>query len=246
MKFTILVIFLCIVPAFLPAQVDSPPSRHQLCLSTGIAFDDGLSLLAKTPTLGLGYEYKLGKRWGAAVHMLSYYRSFGLHNSVVQGSAAAADFITPLFGGPFVTETDIAHIRNTGIKKISLANPIKFLSIPVDIGLNFYPIVTERHRLGINGCFSLTYESYSMSRSSKPVVLELEDGTLYQNIFFNSVVQYRHWVSGLGVKLFYEYHWDNMAVGLRGGNYNFFDLGSDHLGRGWTVWESSLYVTAKW
>lgn len=239
---------LCLVPLLaLHAQFADGDSRHQVRISTGIAFDDALLFTMQAPTIGIGYEYRLSKRWGAAAHLLSYYRDIGWSGTVTAGRATAADLIIEGLSGPFITQMDLDAIASTGIRKIRAGNGnmTKFMSIPIDVGLNFYPLRGKRHQLGINGAISATYESYNLDSGAFPAILEFENGAIYRDIFFVVHKEFRHWVLGLSVKLFYEYHFKRYAVGLRAGNYNVLDLSSDALGRGWPIWESSLYFTAK-
>ena len=247
MRTTLLLLAIVVVPlTLLYAQPSDTTSKHQLRLSVGLAAGDGLVNAALAPTLGIGYEYRLSKRWSAAAHILSYYQSAGELNSIFSPAVGVtADLVIRGIQGPFITPADWDRIEQTGIKKINSANTLKLMSIPIDIGFIFYPLVHKRHRLGLNAAVNLTYESYNFFIVPHGVIIELEDGTIYQDVFLSLNTEFRHLVMGLNAKMFYEYHFDRMAIGLRASTYNVIGENIDFLGKGEPIWDSSLYITVK-
>ncbi len=219
--------------------------RHQVRLSAGVGFDDGLFFSTRAPAIGVNYEYMLNKRVGLAAHLLSFYRTAKADGQAVSAlGATAADLLFSGFWGPFITDEDLRQIESVGIKKITATHLLKYLSVPIDAGINIYPISSRRHRLGINLALALVFESNTHPSNQRSVELELENGTVYRNIFFSEHREYRRFVLGAGAKVFYEYHFPKSAIGLRAGNYNVFEL-SDFLSQGLPVWESSLYFMIK-
>jgi hypothetical protein len=229
------------------AQSHSLPQKHLVRLSTGVGFDDGLFFSTKAPSIGISYEYALNQHFSLAAHLLSYYRDIGVNHAIIDTRTyrTAADLIMRGFFGPFLTQADLDRIEQTGIKKLSPERVLKTLSLPLDFGISFYPVNTSRHRMGINCALSLTYESYNFQPGTYTVELELKDGSIYRDIFISLNTEFRHLALGLGTRLFYEYHFNDYAVGLRLGSYNLWGLSLDTLSQGIPFVECSLFFAFK-
>lgn len=220
-------------------------NKHLLRFSLGVGYDDGLVLLAQTPSLGISYEYQIHHRLALTTHLLSYYRTMpdSYFDKSPNGGHAIVDLIAPGVTGPFATAEDLEQVKQGGIKTLSSHRTIKMLSVPLDVGLTFYPISHTHHKIGLNLAFSMTYESSNWPRDYfEQVTITLEDGTTYDQAFLSLNTEFRNWTPGASAKLFYEYHFKEYALGLRAGNYNVFFFGDANH----PIWETSIYFAFKW
>lgn len=224
-----------------------PTHKHSIRMHIGVGFDDGLLFSTTAPLLGFGYEYRLGRHWGVGADITSFYRATSVifqFANPANGTTSANAIIAGLVTGPFVTEADRQYIADTGIRRIDPRGQ-KHLSMPLAMGLTFYPVSSRRHRLGLTPALNITYESQSIFSGSRGVELELNDGTIYRNVFVTLNADYRQLVLGFSPKLSYEFHARQWALGLRLGNHNFFWLGDAPLFRAELFWESSLCFIVK-
>ncbi len=243
-KSNLIFVFFFFLCQMLPGQSDFSGNKHTLRLSMGLGYEDGLVLLSKIPTLGIGYEYALNKRFSIASHVLSYYRNMpdSYFDKNFNGTRPTLDLIANGASGPFITEADRERIRRTGIRRLSPKKTIKSLSLPIDIGIMFYPVNRKRHKIGLNAGLSLTYETYNWWRDYYDgVTITLEDGTVYENLFLSLNTEFRNISPGASLKIIYEYYFDHFGLGFRFGNYNVFLFNPANL----SVWETSLYLAFK-
>lgn len=239
-----LVLFLAL-SNILSAQHLSPIEKNVFRLSAGLGYEEGFVVLTKIPSLGISYERILSKRFSIATHLFSYYRNRpdSYLNSSPNGGAPIIDLVTAGNSGPFVSKEEIESIINTGLQNLSPNNTIKMLSVPIDVGITFYPISSRKHRVGINLAASMTYESSNWSRDYfEGATLTLENGEVYENAFLSLNTEFRNWTPGTSVKLLYEFQQDNYALGFRLGNYNRFLFSTAN----YPIWETSLYLAFKW
>jgi len=223
-------------------QSPTHPNKNLIRASIGLGYDDGLIYLPAPPTLGISYERKINKRFSFAAHLLWYYRNFSntffiRHNDfpVIDGF----DFSE----SPFFTGEQIEALNESGTYQfLDLRNTLKYMSIPFDVGLSFYPIRKEHHSLGINLAYSLTYENINHPSDLIPMTFTQENGTSF-DITFTGITEIRNLSQGASLKLFYEYHFNDYLVGARVGNYNFISVNWFPINQ--TVWETSLYFGFK-
>lgn len=217
--------------------------KNQLTISLGLGLEDGLIFLPKNalPTFGLSYGRHLSKRFSADVHALIYYRT--LPDSYTFGYPNYPD-VDKLRGSlsPFMTQADKDKLANSGIKNLNPEETVKFLSIPIDIGINFYPLSKKHHRIGIYAGFGLTYESHNWYRDLIGGTLTLQDGTQKQ-ITLNVPSEFRNLSGGFSTKIKYEYAFQDYACGVRIGNNNVFLI--DWFDINQSVWETSLFWSFK-
>ncbi len=221
-----------------PAKPDSSKLKHCLRLSIGKGFDDGMSSLTWLPVLGLSYEYRFSKHLALSSHLLSYYRHAHDSGLITWSDEPLLDIIRGS-QSPFLTEEGREALENSGIIQADPGKTIKFLSVPLDVGLIFYPLVTQRHRIGLNVGFSLTYETNTWWKDYWPVILTLEDGSQYE-VSVSTNTEFRSISPGSTFKLLYEYRFEKWAAGFRYGNYNVFLI--DWFDTNLSVWEASLFL----
>lgn len=242
----LLVHFLIFLNLSLGAQGDPNPSQYQsLSLSLGMGFDDGFTAIAQTPALGLRYEYAFGKNLSVTSHLLSYYRTMpdSYFDRSPNGGHILVDLIAAGTMNPFATEQDLEELSEQGIKALTARRTIKMLSVPIDIGISWYPISSPRHKVGVNLAFSMTYESSNWQRDYfEQVEIVLEDGTLYDQAFLSVNTEFRNWTPGTSLKFIYEYHWLDYAFGFRLGNYNTLFWADAN----YPIWDTSLFFVLKW
>jgi|GEM_PF-1493358 len=228
-------------------QADQHP-KNTFRISTGLGFEDGLISLTWMPTLGITYERALSKRFAASLQLYSYFRTQpdGNFSDDLNGSPVL-DIIANGAYGPFLTAEDLEHIAETGIKQLSPQKTIKFLSVPMHIGLTFFPICSEKHRLGYNVGFGVTYEASNWYRNVYPIrEMILEDGTVYTNLYITLNTEFRNFSPGFSHHLFYEYSFQRFGLGGRIGSFNVDILNlAGFLPANFSVWESSVYMAFK-
>ena len=222
---------------------ENPNYKHLIRASIGLGYDDGLIYLKSPPVLGIAYEYKLSKRFSLATHFLWYYRTMsGFVGATYNGLANIE-----LFEGtqsPLVNRAEKIALEESGIVQLSdYERFLKWTSIPIDLGLSFYPIRSSKHNLGINFAYSLTYENINWYRDLYSGGRFIgEDGSDY-SIAFAYNKEIRNISQGFSLKLFYEYHFKDYLLGTRISNYNIIALPKWDTNQ--TVWESSLYFGFK-
>lgn len=247
-----LLLLLCVIAQcyFLNAQTKSVGTtsvekikKNQFNISLGIGLEDGLIFLPKNalPTFGLSYERNLSKRFSADIHSLIYYRA--VPDSYTFGYPDYPD-VDKLRGSvsPFMTQADKDKLANSGIKNLNPDETVKFLSIPIDIGITFYPLSKKHHRIGIYAGFGLTYEAHNWYRDLWVGTVTLQDGSQKQ-ITLNVPTEFRNLSAGFSTKIKYEYAIKDYACGFRIGNNNvilteWFDANE-------SVWEISLFWAFK-
>lgn len=237
-------IFIAMFSHFLLGQSQVSEPKHSIRMSIGWGYEDGWVSLTKIPTLGIGYEYALGKRIALSGHLMSYYRNMpdSYFDQNLNGARPTLDLIAHGVSGPFITEADLERIQRTGIRRLSPKRTIKSLSLPFDVGITFYPIHSDQHKVGLNAGLSLTYETYNWWRDYYDgVSITLEDGTVYDNLFLSLNTEFRNLSPGISTKIFYEFHFKDYGLGGRVSNYNLFSFGQSNL----TVWDTSIYLILK-
>ncbi len=216
--------------------------KNQFRTSLGIGYEDGLVFLNEhpIPTFGLSYERIISKRFSVAAHILTHYRTF-LNTTNLDQFPLLSKFKDS--NSPFLTQAENDKLKNSGIIQISPITTIKSLSVPIDIGFIFYPLITKRHRLGLNAALSMTYDNRNYYTDQFTGVLTLKDGTQKQ-ITLEVPTEYRNFSPGFSFKLLYDYSFKDYSLGLRVGNYNVFliDLTKRNAQ---PVWETSLFLGYK-
>ncbi len=215
----------------------NPSYLNQFRISLGLGYEDGLIYLASVPAFGLSYERVLSKRISLASHLLIYYRT--LPDSYTQGVNGKP--VLDQFRGtnsPFLTPTQRQELENAGIKALGPTYTVKFMSVPMDVGVIVYPICRKKHRLGVNLAGSVTYEVHNWFRDIDSGVLTLKDGTKHE-ISLSTPTEYRNLSAGINLKLVYDYRFKDYALGLRTGGYNVFF--SDWFDANNVVWETSVF-----
>jgi hypothetical protein len=233
----------------LSAQSTETQHRHHFRFSLGVGYDDGLALLKTVPAIGLSYERSLSRRFALSANLYSYYRSmpdsdfdrtFFFNLPIIDIFARGAS--QPLF-----TEQEEA-LLNQGVILSSPIHTIKSFSLPIDVGITYYPIHSRRHALGFNVGIGLTYTSSNYWRqqaSTSDAVLA--DGTFLNagNVVISGHTEFNDLSPQLSLKLMYEYKFKNYGIGLRLANYGYAALEMDFFSGGFIVWDSSIFFTYK-
>ncbi len=243
-KIGLIIIALCSITHLTCQTKFNPKSKddlgieqpHQLRIALGVSLGDGLIFLSKNfvPSFGISYEYQLSKRLSIASHILTHYSSdFDLKNSLNKDFP----FLSKFRGSesPFFTQKEKDELNNSGIVPINSWHYEKALSVPIDIGLTFYPLNNKHHRIGINTAFSVTYSNYNWYPDSFTGILTLKDGTT-RKITLEVPTEFRNLSYGFSPKLFYTYSFKDCSIGIRAANYNFFFANKYSV----PIWETSL------
>jgi len=254
MKKALLILFFATFCQAISAQTDFTSGKNQIKISLGLSYMDGISFLGpKIPSVGLSYERILHKHWSASISLLSSYKHatdifYDNHTPGGRNIAVSAVNIT----GPFVSESDENEVSDLGIKHLDPTQSIKMFKLPIDVGVNFYPISTLRHRLGFGLSFVMTYESHNFFRNAYGGLISftLDDGTemseINDNIFFTMESEFRNFSPGAALKLCYEFHFKGgMFLGARGSSYNILFDDFIHAFKNDPIWESAIYAGYK-
>ncbi len=224
--------------------------KNSLKFSLGVGYDDGLTLLRTVPALGFGYERMLNKRFSVASHIFSFYRT--MPDSYFDRDLNGRFLIDLKARGasqPFFSPEEEALITR-GVIPLDSRNTVKKLSLPVDIGIIYYPINSKRHSLGVNFALCMTYTSHNWWRDYYSIFsLVLEDGTeatpLSNDLMLSLNSEFHSFTPQLSLKLIYEYKFKNFGTGFRISNYGYVDMGLDFFSRTLTIWDTSLFLTLK-
>lgn len=254
MKKTLLFLCFATICVALSAQAEFTTGKNQIKISVGLSYLDGLSFLGpKIPSLGLSYERMLNKRLSASISLFSSYKHatdvfYDNHTPGFRNIAVSAVNIT----GPFVSEADEKEVSGLGIHHLDPTQSIKIFKLPIDVGINYYPINTLRHRLGLGLSFAMTYESHNFFRNlyGGDISFKLDDGTelseINDNIFFSMETEFRNFSPGAVLKLCYEFHFKGgMFLGTRGSCYNILFTDFIHAFKNDPIWESAIYAGFK-
>jgi len=233
----------------LSAQSTETQHRHHFRFSLGVGYDDGLALLKTVPAIGLSYERSLSRRFALSANLYSYYRSMPdyefdrtwVHNLPI------IDIFARGASQPLFTEEEEA-LLNQGVILSSPIHTIKSFSLPIDVGITYYPIQSRRHALGFNVGVGLMYTSSNYWRERFTLIdAVLEDGTALDPIVavYARHTEFNDLSPQLSLKLMYEYKFKNYGIGLRLANYGYVALEMDFFSGGFIVWDSSIFFTYK-
>lgn len=227
-----------------PTLEENKLKKNVFTMSLGLGYADGLIYETQNsvPIFGFSYERLISKRFSLSAHSLIYYRSYP--DSYAQGINADYPLLHKFRGSssPLLSQVEKDKLANSGISQLDPIATVKFLSLPVDLSVTYYPISTKRHRLGINAGFSITYESHNWYQDQANGFLTLPDGTKKQ-ITLGLQTEYRNFSPGLTTKLIYDYSFKDYLIGARISNYNV--AASDLFKANESVWETSIYFGFK-
>ncbi len=236
MKHKIFIFFLLLFGLNLSAQTKPKENllpKNQLIFALGFGYGDGLNSLSRRPTIGIGYERRLFRWLSLSTHILSYYQNY---LDLISDSDVLLD-IKRGSTSPFITKEQQDKLNNSGVKQLYPGFVIKSWSVPMDVGVTFYPLCKKHHRIGINIGFSMTYETHSYYKDFFTGNLILADGTK-KAIFLSVPTEYRNISPGIVSKIHYQYIFDKASIGFRFGNCNGV---IDEFGRNEPVWDTSLF-----
>ena len=168
MKKALLFILFALLTSAVSAQVkpkleENKPKKNIFKISLGVGYADGLIYLPEnsTPTFGFSYERLITKRFSLSTHLLLYYNTFT--DFYPLGTNSDYPLLHKFRGSPspFLSQAEKDKLANSGIRQLAPTSTLKFLSLPIDASVTYYPLSTKRHRLGISAGFAVTYESHN-------------------------------------------------------------------------------------
>ncbi len=247
------ILLLCmalLITKWTSAQTEGVSERdEQITFSTGYGFDEFITFRSQIPTIGIGYSKKISRRLSWSANILSNYRRSldvlfdRFRDSPVIGILALGA------SNIFMTEEEIKFLEERGVMSIPTQATIKSLAIPADVGLIYYPINGKQRKIGINLGIYMMYNSYNYFRdylqiervqwsgSPEPVELlsHISVPTEFRSISFGSLM-----------RIMYEFHYKNTALGIRGASYNLIYIGDSRLfSNNLALTELSLFVNVK-
>lgn len=222
--------------------------NEQITFSVGYGFDEFISFRSQIPTIGIGYRKKISKCFSWSANILSNYRRSSDILFDRFGESPVIDILALGAWGSFMTEEEIRFLQERGIMSIPTQNTIKSLAIPADIGLIYYPINGNRHKIGLNPALYMMYNSHNYFRdylqieyvqwsgSAEPVALfgHLSVPTEFRSVSFGSLF-----------RIMYEFHFKNAALGIRGASYNLINTNSRLFSNDLALTELSLFLSIK-
>lgn len=244
----LLLILLLAMPYYLTGQSYTGDYKHHFRFSLGVGYDDGLALLKTVPAIGLSYERSLSRRFALSANLYSYYRSMpdlDFDRTVTQ--TPYIDIFARGASQPLFTEQEEA-LLNQGVILSSPIHTIKSFSLPIDVGITYYPVQSRRHALGFNVGVGLMYTSSNYWRERFTLIdAVLEDGTALDPgvAVYARHTEFNDLSPQLSLKLMYEYKFKNYGIGLRLANYGYAALEMDFFSSGFIVWDSSIFFTYK-
>jgi hypothetical protein len=143
---------------------------------------------------------------------------------------------------PFLTAAEKKKLSASGIKQLYSGYNIKSWSVPIDVGITFYPLSTKHHRIGMNTGLDLTYETHTFWKDFASGTLTLSDGTK-QNILMSVPVEFRNISPGFTFKLHYQYLFQQSSLGFRIANYNveFASFFYPNRSPNDSLWDTSIF-----
>lgn len=221
---------------------------EQIVFSVGYGFNEFITFRSQIPTIGIGYRKKISKRFSWGANILSNYRR---SSDVVFdrfGVSPVIDILALGTWGSFMTEEEMRFLQERGMMSIPTQNTIKSLAIPADIGLIYFPVNGSRHKIGFNPGIYMMYVSQNYFRdylqieyvqwsgSAEPVALlsHLSVPTEFRSISFGSLL-----------RIMYEFHFKNTALGIRAASYNLININSRLFSNNLALTELSLFLNVK-
>ena len=164
--------------------------------------------------MGLGYERKINKYFGAYGRLSTFYRRTPITH-FLDGDRPSVGRITKNSNSPFLTQEDYEATRNLGIKDLPSSYSYKALSVPLSIGLKFTALRFKRHSLNIYGAIVGMYENknYFIEHLSGPVqTINSDDVSDEYLLTLISETNWRNFTLGENIGLSYEVAFNNFAV----------------------------------
>jgi hypothetical protein len=215
----------------------NPPSRHSILFSLGQGYEDGLIRVTRIPTIGLGYEYRINRFFDASIYGFTYYRDYA--DFITAGSQS--NLLNSVFPGnqsAFFTQEQLDAIQDVGIKNVNPGGSINLFSVPISMGITFYPLQFRRSRLGmfVGGC--AMYETFNLGSENAIFNVTLNDGTVYELANVVKQAEFRHWSFGDALRLRYDLSLKNTSFGLQfGANNYYFSANNSSI-----VWQFAAYA----
>lgn len=218
---------------FLPSSIMAQESlaRHQLRLSIGVGYEDGLLLQKPViPAIGIGYDYNVSKLLALSFNALTYYRS---HNDDPRfegyfGSNVIGE-IRP--GFPSISGIGEEELLSNGLIALNTQRTIKAFYLPVDFGITLNLLNRKKHLIGLNAGITVMYSSYNFWKTYFLMdQIILENGVIIDEPSYIALgADFHSITTHLSLKLLYAYKFsNNFSLGLRFSNY-------------FTISESSLF-----
>lgn len=243
MKYPFLSAVLCCCITSTSAQkIDT--LKHLFRISAGLTYYDGYSPRQMAPGFGLSYQYHFRRRWALAANLFWTYDSPPLSPYGDKREPDIDLFRTSV--SPFLTDADLEKISNPGYIGLHAYRPAHSFSMPIDVGVVYYPIIFRGHSLATNLGFSMSYESRTAFwRDKLPTYFKPNDASEPVIITLSPNIEYRNFSPGLTLKFMYTYRFkNNVLLGVRTGSYNFFlDFIFNRVNE--IIWERSLFIGYK-